>query len=102
MLTNPITESASSCLFLQYEAGCWRPAFDASSCVVKGMATLKQITANQINALKSTGPKSPVGKFIASRTVQELERSEFMRLLDNSSAVDRRVSGGNRWCPYLE
>ncbi len=34
------------------------------------------------------------------RTVQELKRSEFMRLLDNSSAVDHRVSGGNE--PQLE
>ena len=31
------------------------------------MATLKQITANRRNALKSTGPKSPVGKMIISR-----------------------------------
>lgn len=31
------------------------------------MTTEKQLHANRQNALKSTGPKSPVGKMIASR-----------------------------------
>jgi hypothetical protein len=31
------------------------------------MSTEKQITANRLNALKSTGPKTPIGKKLASR-----------------------------------
>jgi hypothetical protein len=41
-------------------------------------------------------------QILRPRTVQKLERSEFMRLLDNSSAADHRVSGGNGWCRYRE
>jgi hypothetical protein len=56
------------------------------------MATERQIMANQRNALKSTGPKTPEGKLITSRNatrhgfysravfLPEEDRNEYMRL----------------------